>query len=82
MIARITYTDSEHGTVTATLSEDALWSADDEDMADTLNALIAAEDTSPARGDWMVWHAEKMAGVLGGTIEAEAKPEPSADTLY
>jgi hypothetical protein len=82
MIARITYTDAALGTVTATLSEDALWSADDENMADTLNALIAVEDTSPARGDWMVWHAEKMAAMLEGEVEIEAKPAPPGDTLY
>lgn len=82
MIAKITYSDAELGTVTATLSEDAAWTADDPDMARTLNTLIASEDQSPARGDWLAWHAEKMAAMLEGRIKFEAKDEPPGDVRY
>ena len=82
MIARITYSDSELGTVKATLSEGAVWTADDPGMARTLNVLIESEDRSPARGDWLAWHAEKMAKMLDGRIELEAKDEPPGDVRY
>lgn len=82
MIARITYSDSELGTVEATLSEDADWTADDPGMAQTLNTLIASEDRSPARGDWLVWHAEKMAKLLDAEIELETKNEPPGNARY
>lgn len=82
MIARITYSDSELGTVTATLGEDATWTADDPGMARSLNASIASEDRSPARGDWLVWHAEKMAKLLDAEIELETKNEPPGDVRY
>lgn len=77
MIARITYVDSEMGEVTATLGDDATWTADDPAMAMALNALIGSEDRSPARGDWLGWHAGWVGGLVGGKVEFEPKAAPT-----
>jgi len=82
MIARLIYSDAELGRVTATLGDDATWTGDDPETVRSLNALLAAEDRSPARGDWLAWHAEKMAKVLGARAEFERKKAPPADTVY
>jgi len=77
MIARITYEDAAFGRVTATLAEDATWTADDRAMATALNALAASEDRSPARGDWLTWHAERMAALLDGEVAVASKTVPA-----
>lgn len=82
MIARLTYLDGDGNRHTATLEDDCTWTGDDAETVESLNALIATEDRSPARGDWAGWHAERMAGVLGAEVEfAPTQPAP-ADMLY
>lgn len=82
MICKITYNDSEMGSVAAVLAEDAVWTCDDPEMERALNALIVAEDRAPARGDWLGWHAEKVARLLAGRLDLESKPAPSGDVRY
>lgn len=81
MIARITYIDADLGPLTATLGDDGAWTCDDPAMQSLLNTLLATEDRSPARGDWLAWHAEQMAEMLDGTIEVEPKTPPTDPDL-
>jgi hypothetical protein len=77
MIARLAYTDGDGDEQVATLGEDGHWTCSDAAIGRVLDDRIAAEDRSPARGNWMAWHARKMAEVLGAEVEVEEKrPAP------
>lgn len=82
MIARLTYTDGDGDEQVVTLGEDARWVGTDAAIVGALNDRIAGEDRSPARGNWMVWHARKMAEVLGAEIEVEEKEPGPDDARY
>lgn len=81
MIARITYKSGGKPAV-ATLGDDGRWTAPDPLQAAMLNLFYQGADRSPARGNWQQFHARKMAGMLGGTVEFEAKESMPPGTIY
>jgi hypothetical protein len=82
MIARVTYEDSELGPVALVLHEDATWTGDDPVMVRSVSIRLAAEDRSPARGDWLTAHARGVAEGLGAAIRIEPKREQPPGTAY
>jgi hypothetical protein len=78
MIARII---DARGTV-ATLGDDLRWTADDHDLAATLDLLLATCSRSPAMGDWARAHVLATAAALGGTAEFARPIDDTPGRVY
>jgi hypothetical protein len=69
----------------ATLTEESglwRWTGDDPDIVETLNLLLETCDRSPSLGNWVIAHANRMAGIFAGTAEFEGFADPPPGRVY